>query len=107
MLFPDQPEFTEGLRQVLTRAATDPDFRALSLEDPAGAYQKAAGPIPEGSLPFSFRAGAGLELILGLPELQNPEQLLADEQLDEVAGGCKISVIIISHHVLERSAQAC
>jgi len=69
MLFPDQPEFTEGLCQVLTRAATDPDFRALCLED--------------------------------------PEQLLADEQQDEVACGCRDSIIILSRHFLERSARAC
>jgi len=58
MLFPDQPDFSEGLRQ-----------------------------IPADALPFSFRTGAGLELILGLPEPSDPAQPLADAQLDDVAGG--------------------
>ena len=87
MLFPDQPDFSEGLRQVLTRAMADPCFRARCLEDPAAAYREAAGPIPADALPFSFRTGAGLELILGLPEPPEPARPLADAQLDDVAGG--------------------
>ena len=87
MLFPDQPDLSEGLRQVLTRAMADPCFRARCLEDPAAAYREAAGPIPADALPFSFRTGAGLELILGLPEPSDPAQPLADAQLDDVAGG--------------------
>jgi len=87
MLFPDHPEFSEGLRQVLTRAMTDPAFRALCLEDPAAAYREAAGPVPAGAFPFRFRAGAGVELILGLPEAPNPDQPLSDPELDQVAGG--------------------
>jgi hypothetical protein len=46
MLFPEQPAFSEGLRRVLTRAATDPTFRALCLRVPSPSV---SGPGPDRS----------------------------------------------------------
>ena len=107
MLFPEQPAFSEGLRRVLTRAATDPTFRALCLKDPAAAYRDAAVPIPEGALPFRFRTGAGPELILGLPEPLDPAPAMTDEQLDKVAGGVETFGSILSAKCTYDTCQSC
>jgi hypothetical protein len=74
----------------LKRAATDAEFRQLALKDASAAVQQVTGkPLPE-----SFRVRvlerAGYDVTLVLPDLAETGEL-ADEELEQVAGGTVIS----------------
>jgi hypothetical protein len=83
-------EQTRGaIDAALKRAATDTAFRELALKDASAAVREITGtPLPEG---FRVRVleRAGYDVTLVLPDPAEAGEL-ADEELEQVAGGTSI-----------------
>ena len=71
----------------MDRAAVDPDFRQLCLEDPHSAISEVASrDIPAG-VKLRFIEKEGYDMTLVLPPAAGPDGELSDDELEEVAGG--------------------
>jgi hypothetical protein len=81
-------QIQDAVREITRRAATDADFRAKAMSDPAAAVAEVTGKnLPEGfKLRFIDRAGA--DMIVPLPPVVADDEL-SDEELEEVAGGSR------------------
>jgi hypothetical protein len=80
-------EAETAVRAVMKRAATDAQFHALALRDPAAAIEEATGSaLPEG-FTVRFVDNQGADRTFVLPELATSTEELSDAQLEHVAGG--------------------
>jgi hypothetical protein len=69
------------------RAMTDPEFRALALNDPPAAVTKVTSkPLPPG-FRVRFVENDGANLTVVLPDPVSATHELADAELEQVAGG--------------------
>ena len=82
----NEVEIQNMLAEVMKRASTDPEYRALSLSDPVAAVaQVNPRPLPPGfKLRFVDNAGANLTIVL--PDAVAASGELSDSELAQVAG---------------------
>jgi hypothetical protein len=78
--------FTEALREVYKRAATDPEYRELALNDPKAAFDAIGADIEGWDLKF-VEPEEGVDDVLQLPEAVETAPELSEEELEAVAGG--------------------
>jgi hypothetical protein len=81
--------------QMLKRSATDADFRARLVNDPAGAIEETIG-VPLSTLPRPINVKfvekeAGVDAVLVLPDFAEAGSL-SDADLEAVAGGLYAAV---------------
>jgi hypothetical protein len=83
----NEAEAQKTLQEVMKRAQTDPEFRALALRDPNAAIAKVnPTPVPPGfKIRFVDNAGANMTIVL--PDPVSKEGELSDAELEQVAGG--------------------
>ena len=86
--------------EILKRSATDRAFRERLVAEPAGAIEEVIG-VPMSTLPRPIKVrfiekDPGLDAVVVLPDFQDPEGILSDAELEEVAGGCYISCVCSS-----------
>ena len=89
--------------QIISRSATDKDFRDRLLADPNGAIEEVIG-VPVSSLPRPVNVrfvekDAGLDALVVLPDFIDAEGSLSDAELEAVAGGwcvtsCTLTITI-------------
>lgn len=76
------------LLDITSRATVDPAFRSDLLKDPNAAIYAAFGMrVPEGFRLRFTEKGPDLDALIVLPDPQRPNGVLADDDLDSVAGG--------------------
>ena len=96
-------EAEQAIEQIVKRAQTDIQFRKLCLDNPNRAAKQVTGKdIPEGfTLRFVDNQGADLTVVL--PDSIDAEAELAEQELEQVAGGkcgascggsCGVSVVM-------------
>ncbi|MBW4534280.1 MAG: NHLP leader peptide family RiPP precursor [Pleurocapsa minor HA4230-MV1] len=80
-------EAEQAIEQIIKRAQTNIQFRQLCLDNPNRAAQEVTGKdIPEGfTLRFVDNQGADLTVVL--PDSVDAEAELAEQELEQVAGG--------------------
>lgn len=90
----------EKMQQILTRSATDAEFRRKLIEDPRAALREVLGAdVPE-SFNVKFVENKADATIV-LPEYVDTSAQLSEEQLESVAGGSEpISTTLIVAGVL-------
>ena len=86
----DNPETTqevqEKMQEILARSAREPAFREKLLSDPHAAIEEHTGEeVPE-DVDISFIENQG-DATLVLPDYQDPEAELEEDELEAVAGG--------------------
>lgn len=86
-------DIQDKIRQVLKRAATDPEFRALAIRDGQAAFQSLGITLPDDiKVRFVDNSGTNSKIVaLPDPVLESPQ--LSDEELEEVAGGCLLTCV--------------
>ena len=87
-------EFRHALKELYKRAATDPDFRQLALQDPAAAFQEVNYTIRDWSIQF-VEPKEGVDDVLQLPPAIEVTPELSEEELEAVAGGAMDGCCII------------
>lgn len=85
----------EQLRGILTRSATDPEFRARLLVDPRGAVTEYTGQELPASFGIRFVENAGTATIV-LPDYIDADAELSDSELEAVAGGSEFVVLCLT-----------
>lgn len=84
-------EAKEVLAKVKEKAAYDPEFRKLVLNNPDEAIEEVAGKeVPEDVTIKFIESDEDADMTFVLPPLQDEE--LDEEELDEVAGGCTTDI---------------
>ncbi|HEX8691477.1 MAG TPA: hypothetical protein VF746_03485 [Longimicrobium sp.] len=91
----NNPELVEQGRErmegVLTRSATDPEFRTQLLTEPRAALSSHFGhEVPEGIVFIENKATATIVL----PDFVDPSAELSESELEAVAGGSEIITAI-------------
>ena len=81
-------DHAQALTAVLTRSATDTEFRTRLLSDPRAAIEEATGRDVPADMDIRFVENDGFATIV-LPDFAGSE--LSDNQLEAVAGGDKLS----------------
>jgi hypothetical protein len=82
-----QDEADRAVQKVMTRAATDMEFRKRVLADPAAAVKEVAGKdLPAGFTVKVIENEPGVDQTFVLPDFQTED--LTDADLEAVAGGC-------------------
>ena len=92
-----------AINAALKRAATDAEFRKLALQDTNAAVEQMTGkPLPEG---FRVRVleRAGYDVTLVLPDPAQTGEL-ADEELEQVAGGMMVPIFTVNYGACVPSA---
>ncbi len=81
-----------ALKDLLKKAASDADFRAKALKDPAAALKEAGVELPAGqSIKFVEKID---EIVIALPPLGAADAELSDDLLEKAAGGAGAYSII-------------
>lgn len=76
----------ENLQTVLSRSATDPEYRQRLLSDPRSAVSEViGGPVPESFNVVFIENKAAATFVL--PDAVDPNAELSEAQLETVAGG--------------------
>lgn len=91
---PDESNYSDNeiiLNKILQRSATDRDFRTRLLEQPDNAIEEVIG-VSIASLPKPVRVRfvekePGVDAMIVLPELADPDGVLSESELEAVAGG--------------------
>lgn len=77
----------QAVDAILKRAQSDKDFRELALSDPRAAIKQEAGL----ELPSDFNirtvATEGADMTVVIPDFEDPNAELSDDDLENVAGG--------------------
>lgn len=82
-------EVQETMQEILARSAREPAFREKLLSDPHAAIEEHTGnEVPE-DVDISFIENQG-DATLVLPDYQDPEAELEDDELEAVAGGAGV-----------------
>ena len=79
-------EAQEQMQEILARSARDPEFREKLLSDPHAAIEEHTGEEMPEDMDISFIENQG-DATLVLPDYQDPEAELEDDELEAVAGG--------------------
>ena len=85
-------------QEILTRAATDKEFRARLVAEPASAIEEVIG-VPVSTLPRPINVKfiekePGLDAVIVLPDYVDAEGALSEAELEAVAGGdCSLTCI--------------
>ena len=99
-------EANHKMQELLTRSATDPEFRQKLLTDPRAAFSEFTGrEIPE---PFNVRFienKAGATVVL--PDPIDPEAEMSEQDLEAVAGGTTYTILIIVSITLDAYHEFC
>jgi len=82
-------QFSDALKNVYKRAATEPDFRQLVLSDPKSAFAEIGYDIKDWSVRFS-EPQEGVDDVLQLPPAIEVTADLTEEELEAVAGGAML-----------------
>lgn len=89
----EQQKIKEEMQDILARSATDPAFREKLLSEPKAAIEEHTGnEVPE-DVEISFIENQG-DATLVLPEYNDPEAELEDDELEAVAGGVSVNGVI-------------
>ena len=85
-------EAEQAVQEIIKRAQTDSEFRALCLDNPNAAAKEATGKeIPQG-FTLRFVENEGADLTVVLPDAVDLSAELSEEDLEQVAGGkCGVS----------------
>jgi len=84
----------EQLQGLLARSATDLEFRKKLLADPRGTMAEFTGqPVPE-KYDIRFVENQGTATIV-LPDYQDPSAELSESELEAVAGGEPITLLVL------------
>ncbi len=86
-----QQQAEQFMHDVLTRSATDWDFRQQLLEDPTAAIAEFTGREPSESVNIVFVENK-VDATFVLPDPVYAESELSEEELEAVAGGDAIAV---------------
>jgi len=87
-------EAQEALQQLLSRSATDPEFRSRLLTDTRATVAEFTGrPVPE-SWNVNFIESGGTPTIV-LPDPVDPAAELSADELESVAGGATPSILTV------------
>lgn len=81
----------QALERILSRAATDLEFRRGLLTDPKAAICDAFGI----TIPSTFRIkfierGPDIDALVVLPDLKTDDRALSDSELEQVSGGVDV-----------------
>ncbi|MYF61260.1 MAG: NHLP leader peptide family natural product precursor [Gammaproteobacteria bacterium] len=95
-------EAEERMNELLTRSATDANFRSLLLTEPRAAIAEFTGQEVPAEVDIHFVENQGSATFV-LPDPINPDAELAEDELDAVAGGGISVLIIATLYVLTRS----
>ena len=82
----ENPELKHALKEIYKRAATDPDFRAVALEDARAAFQAVGFTLGTWSVRFVEPSDESDD-VLQLPPAIEVTADLSEEELEAVAGG--------------------
>jgi hypothetical protein len=85
-------ELDSAIREVIKRSVVDPEFRKLAIKNANAAITKASGKsLPNGiTINFVHNYGVSAKSYV-LPDPAADPDLLSDEALEKVAGGCGTS----------------
>ncbi|MEM8960967.1 MAG: NHLP leader peptide family RiPP precursor [Acidobacteriota bacterium] len=83
-----QEEIQTATREIVRRAATDADFRARAMSDPASVVKEVTGRDLPADFKVRFVDSEGANIVVPLPPVVSDGEL-SDEQLEEVAGGSR------------------
>ncbi|MGH7649614.1 MAG: NHLP leader peptide family RiPP precursor [Gemmatimonadaceae bacterium] len=81
-----------ALERILSRAATDPEFRRGLLTDPRAAIRDAFGITIPNTLRIKFiERGSDVDALVVLPDMKSEDHALSDSELEQVSGGADLS----------------
>lgn len=87
-----EEEVQKVVAEIGKKAATDPAFRKLCLENPAGAVKEVSGKdLPQG-LKVRFVENAGSHMTFVLPDIVEVGEF-GEADLDKVAGGTNLNTM--------------
>ncbi len=82
----DHPELATLLREIYRRSMTEPEFRALALNDATAAFEAVGGTLTNWNIKF-VDSEEGIEDVFMLPPAIETAPELTAEELEAVAGG--------------------
>jgi len=91
----NEQEVQTTLAEVMRRAATDPEYRALALRDPKAAVAKVTTHAIPSDFKLRFVDNEGANLTLVLPD-PVPEGELSEQELEQVAGGVLVDIRVFT-----------
>jgi hypothetical protein len=89
MNYLNETELDSAIREVIKRSVVDPEFRTFAMKNGNAAITKASGKsVPNGTTTtFVSNHGSKAKMFV-LPNPVGSADLLSEEALEQVAGGC-------------------
>lgn len=91
-------ELQDAIQELMSRTATDLEFRALALKDSASAIEKIGGRPLVSDMTFKFVDNSGTLKTIPLPDLLPAlqEEELSEAELEAVAGGASAQTVSVA-----------